>query len=668
MFSDPKIGNQSALLAVAATVVVGIVSLWANPRRNINQRFFLVSLHVSVWLLLLYVAVSSQGSASWLRLTAAVGAAICVPIWLLKEAILHEDESLGHVLVRGRYWILAVGALALLCYTRYFIPPESTSTAPVFGVGYYAFISGIVCLYLILSSEAIIQVRAQSGISRLELQIFLLGGSVSAVAILMLMTLRTLLGNPLLIRLQPLVIIALYTTVVIAITTHRIFDARQLVLFCVRKLTLITLFAAAFYFLTLGLGYLLPVPLAFLVSTGIALGLSGWVGRYLEIMFSPYRRDTSARQAAYAAARRENRPDVLERIFLTILKGWSHSENALILTGAQEKLEGGGLSIDKNTSEMKLLRALGWVTPERLVRERWSPERSRLRDFLAAHHLGAAVIDEGPLLTLVVGVGVDVSRQPVTYPQITQLVELTSIIEGALTRAQLSAKAQRAEQLATVGLLGASFAHEIRNPLVSIKTFAQLLPSHYGDPAFRSKFFKLIGDEVNRIDMLMQQLLDLAAPRAYVSDAVELHAVLRSSLELASGLADDKKVRIITELGAVPDRVLTDPSAAKQVLLNLCFNAINATEEMPRERWVKIATRNIPNAVEMTVTDSGPGIAPEIRSRLFQPFQTTKSSGFGLGLAICSDILAGLGTPISVDPAVEGEGATFRVTFPCPPS
>ncbi len=668
MLSDPKIGGQSALLAIAATVIVGIVSLWANPRRNINQRFFLVSLHVSIWLMLLYVAVSSEGSASWLRLTAAVGAAICVPIWLLKEAILHEDESFRHVLVRGKYWILAVCALAVLCYTRFFIPPESTATVPVFGAGYYAFISGIVCLYLILSSEAIIQVREQTGISRLELQIFLLGGSASAVAILMLMTLRTLLGFPWLIRLQPLVIIALYTTVVIAITTHRIFDARQLVLFCARRLTLIALFATTFYFLTLGLGYLLPVPLAFFVATGIALGLSGWIGRYLEIMFSPYRRDTSARQAAYAAARRENRPEVLERIFLTILKGWSHSDNALILSGSQDRLEGSGLSVDRNTSELKLLRTLGWVTPERLVRERWSPERSKLRDFLSAHKLGAAVIDEGPLLTLVVGVGVDVSRQPVTYPQITQLVELTSIIEGALTRAQLSAKAQRAEQLATVGLLGASFAHEIRNPLVSIKTFAQLLPDHYEEPAFRSKFFRLIGDEVNRIDTLMQQLLDLAAPRSYTSDAVELHAVLRSSLELASGLADDKGVRIITELNATPDKVLTDPSAAKQVLLNLCFNAINATEEMPRARWIKIVTRNVPNAVEMTVTDSGPGIAPEIRTKLFQPFQTTKSSGFGLGLAICSDILAGLGTPISVDPAVDGEGATFRVTFPCPPS
>jgi len=67
----------------------------------------------------------------------------------------------------------------------------------------------------------------------------------------------------------------------------------------------------------------------------------------------------------------------------------------------------------------------------------------------------------------------------------------------------------------------------------------------------------------------------------------------------------------------------------------------------------------------VVVADSGPGIAPEIRPRLFQPFQSTKSSGFGLGLAICSDILAGLDATISVDPSEPGCGATFRIVFPC---
>lgn len=80
---------------------------------------------------------------------------------------------------------------------------------------------------------------------------------------------------------------------------------------------------------------------------------------------------------------------------------------------------------------------------------------------------------------------------------------------------------------------------------------------------------------------------------------------------------------------------------------------------------MKISTHNLMDRIEVVVADSGPGIAPEIRPRLFQPFQSTKSSGFGLGLAICSDILAGLDATISVDPSEPGRGATFRIVFPC---
>jgi signal transduction histidine kinase len=247
-------------------------------------------------------------------------------------------------------------------------------------------------------------------------------------------------------------------------------------------------------------------------------------------------------------------------------------------------------------------------------------------------------------------------------------MELASIMENALERAHFSAKVQHTEQLATVGLLGASLAHEIRNPLVTIKTFVQLLPQHHQDAAFRDKFFRLISDEVGRIDRLTEQLLDLASPRTYVADHVALHPVLRASLDLVAAKASDRHVALQTEFAAAPDRVFTDPSAAKQVMLNLSFNAIQAAESSGGERWVKVSTRNVPAGVEMAVADSGPGVPPEIRPRLFQPFATTKSSGFGLGLAICSDILANLNATISVDPPAAGRGATFRVIFPCQPS
>ena len=112
-----------------------------------------------------------------------------------------------------------------------------------------------------------------------------------------------------------------------------------------------------------------------------------------------------------------------------------------------------------------------------------------------------------------------------------------------------------------------------------------------------------------------------------------------------------------------PDTEITVTSGATEAL----FNAIHAVENREGERWIRIATRNVPEGVEVSVTDNGPGISPEILPRLFQPFQTRKSTGFGLGLAICSDILSGLKATIAADPPHPGQGATFRVHFPCPP-
>jgi len=175
-------------------------------------------------------------------------------------------------------------------------------------------------------------------------------------------------------------------------------------------------------------------------------------------------------------------------------------------------------------------------------------------------------------------------------------------------------------------------------------------------------------DEVDRIDRLTEQLLELASPRTYSAQKVELHAVLRASLELVAPKAADKRVQLLTEFEAAPDLAFTDPSAVRQVVLNLCLNGIQASESRETERWVKVGTRNRNGALEMSVSDSGLGIAPEIRTRMFRPFQSTKSSGFGLGLAICRDILSSLNAGIEVDPPETGHGATFRVTFPCQPS
>ncbi|MFA5265990.1 MAG: ATP-binding protein, partial [Opitutaceae bacterium] len=310
------------------------------------------------------------------------------------------------------------------------------------------------------------------------------------------------------------------------------------------------------------------------------------------------------------------------------------------------------------------LRKLQWASPEKLSRERNHAEIDALERFMHSHQLGAMVISGGKTLRVVLATGVPSSRRPCTYPQVKQLIEFASIIEVSMQRAQFSAMARRSEQLATVGMLGASLAHEIRNPLVTLKTFAQLFPHRHSEPAFRAKFASLLISEVGRIEHLTEQLLDMASPHHYVPQKLSLNEVAETCFDLVSPKANSHSVQLKSDLTAHPDFVLTDPHAARQVLLNLCINAIQAMESKTAERWLLLSTRRVDNGIELAVTDNGPGIRPEISARLFQPFVTSKSSGFGLGLAICGDILGGLGASISADPYVEGRGATFRVVFP----
>jgi len=349
-----------------------------------------------------------------------------------------------------------------------------------------------------------------------------------------------------------------------------------------------------------------------------------------------------------------------------LLKGWSKSETAHVLSPHNGQLRSKKITLPADSSLLVTLGELRWATPERLMRERSGRAEQELQKFMTEHKLGVLVATGGRTLNLVLAVGVPVSRRPFTYPQVAQLFELASIIESAMERAHFSVKAQHAEQLATVGLLGASLAHEIRNPLVTIKTFVQLLPEHYGDPVFRDKFFRLIGEEVSRIDGLAEQLLDLATPRSYDAKPMSLHELMQTSLELVAAKAKDREVKIVKDFQARPDIVSTDATAVKQVLLNLSFNAIQAIDSHGGERWIKVATHNQGSEfIELTLEDSGPGIEAEMLPRLFKPFQSTKSSGFGLGLAICSDILTGLNASIAVDPPIPGRGATFRIKFPC---
>jgi signal transduction histidine kinase len=500
------------------------------------------------------------------------------------------------------------------------------------------------------------------------MQVWVNGGCAMTLAIIVTMAMNAVTKDYIYTRLQPLLVLAFYGGTAYAITTSRIFDAHQILRLCLNKLILgSAVVGVAYAVFILLLRFFSPVS-SLLPTIAIALVCAAILKGWLDRRFEFYPQDTAARQAAYSVAQNETRIENLELAYLDILRGWGQTDQALIITGSGNK-EGGSLDdLSEEDLVARALRQLRWASPERILRERTSADGSLLGGYLEKNRLGALVFSETPMLNVIVGVGVPASRRAFTYPQITQLLELAAIIEGAFERTLMAIKIQHSEQLATVGLLGASLAHEIRNPLVSVKAIVQLLPTRYQEVEFREKFFRLIGDEVTRIDRLTEQLLDLASPRVYKAQLIDLHSIIKSGLDLVVPRATDKHVRLISDFQAAPDRAFTDPAAVTQVLLNLCFNAIQALESRPSDRWVRILTRNTGDGrIELVVSDNGPGLTSEMRKRLFRPFQTTKSSGFGLGLTICRDILAGLKVPIVLDPPVVGQGATFRVIFPCRP-
>jgi signal transduction histidine kinase len=657
-------------LAFAAAVValgMGVLSYWANPARVINRAFLRLSLHVALWLMTLEIALGGgYYGLLFLRLTTAIGCLLPAHLWLIKEQVMYPFTQ--GVLRRGWKWFLAGSVLAAICATNWFVPANSSAWVRVYGLGYYVVIVGILVMFFILWINATIQARALSGSRRIELQVLVLISCSAGFVVIALMTAGAVTKSSGYIHLQPIVILLAYGATAYAMFSSRLFDAAHLVAVTLHQAVLVSTVALTIWLVYLVGQLFMPDVLAYIAAVGLGMVVFLALDHRLRRLFRLWSsREINARKALYEVTREDLRPQALIESYERIIEGWAQTGFVRVLANERGNFESGSLCLRADSKEYVALHSLRWATPERLVRERHQENNSVLGSFMRVNHAGALVLGEGRELHVILMLGVPSSRMPYTYPQIRQLSEFAAIVQAGLEKAQLSVRARHSEQLATVGILGASLAHEIRNPLVTLKTFAQLFPDRYQDAAFRNKFQTLLTSEVARIEHLTEQLLDMSSLHNYKPQSISLNQVAESCLELISAQARSRDVELKSELEASPDLVMSDPHAARQVLLNLCLNGIQAMEAQKTPRWLLLSTRNLDGAVELSVTDNGPGIAPEMRVRLFHPFSTSKSSGFGLGLAICSDILSGLGASISADPSVPGRGATFRVLFPSAP-
>ncbi len=250
-----------------------------------------------------------------------------------------------------------------------------------------------------------------------------------------------------------------------------------------------------------------------------------------------------------------------------------------------------------------------------------------------------------------------------------RIVRLDDITEEALGRAQ----AERTERLAAMGEMAVKIVHQVRNPMGSIELVASLLSRDLADQPEKRKLVDKIRSGIQSMDHIISNLLAFARNTQPTLQNVNIHSILDECLSYNVHLLDGQGISVKTSYEENLPEIKGDSGLLKQVFMNLI---INAAQAMPKGGSLTLAARTkdlrdyetdelIP-FMQAQVADTGSGMTPEVVSRLFNPFFTTKDRGTGLGLALTHNIIKAHDGHIDVDSA-PGEGSSFTVNLPINP-
>jgi signal transduction histidine kinase len=222
-----------------------------------------------------------------------------------------------------------------------------------------------------------------------------------------------------------------------------------------------------------------------------------------------------------------------------------------------------------------------------------------------------------------------------------------------------------AEKLAAAGKIAASVAHEIRNPLTSMKMWLSSLRRSASDNADMQHKFDIVSEEISRLEEIIHSFLEFARPPAPRLSVHNVSSIIDATLELLHQNLEVRRIRLMRADDTTLLPVMADPDQLRQVLINL-FN--NSIEAMPSGGELKVSVECVPlfdgrPAVVVRVSDSGCGMPADVQAHVFEPFFTTKDDGTGLGLSIGARIMALLNGRLVLDSSTN-KGTTFSVWIP----
>ena len=324
-----------------------------------------------------------------------------------------------------------------------------------------------------------------------------------------------------------------------------------------------------------------------------------------------------------------------------------------------------GLITRVNPSCCMILKSAEADLLGRNIREAMLGGMENLAEIILPVAVGGKAVHRGEIVInrFDVDLPLGLNVNPVTSPR-GRVIGAIAIFADLTKEKEMSARIREADRLAAIGELAASIAHEIRNPLASIRGSVELLGGELDLEGYQSQLFELVLKESGRVNTIINDFLAYSrmrpvSLRRFCASEFrdEITLLVRQHISAKGG-------RIAVSCVVEPDtlELVADPGQLTQMTLNLC---LNASEAMAYQGELRIAIRQMDSgkACELVVTDTGPGIDPDIREHLFSPFKTTKEGGTGLGLSVVARIVSAHGGRVLAEDA-PGGGACFRIQWP----
>ena len=699
-----RIFQYAALLNAVEALAVAVIGYWRNRHQTIGWLIGLAMVGLGLWLFAFswyFVPLAEAQALRWAKITLTLGI-LATPVFLQLFCAMVERSG------RMRWWIVACYATGVFFTATLWQGSLIAGLKPTPYMDHYIRYNRSLYPWMTLHISGwqvfgavvlVLGARQAVGYKRTQLTYFMVAWLIAFVAdsLIVIPAEYGLYIVPFGFFILPFNLVLLaYVMSKERLADYNVVIARVFLY----VVTMVVVAGATLLFLG-GMAMVAPgfmnqqqLTFAFMLSMTIGVGLTASLPRLLpraermmqERMFGKrYGYQDTLANVVKELSRLPTIEDVLNTVATTVHTQMQVSRVLIfmqdVLTGNYKLRAESGLGPQDGADALELKEDTGivkWLSgnTDTLVREEMARRvapglRQHLETELDRLKVNVCVpmILDNRLVGLI-GLGEKLSRDMFFVSDLRLLETLATEVALAVKYRRMEDQASRKNRLVELGTIAAGVAHEIRNPLASIKTFAQLMPERMDDPEFKNEFSKLVLKDVDRITKVIESMLAFARPAQVTIGEYPANELVEEAILLVQPRLKSKRIELTREFHG-NTVINVDKHQILQVLVNLLSNAADALHEQGKIRVATgVSQRNLAgdgsgsqNYAVIEVSDNGPGIPSSVRGRLFDPFFTTKKEGTGLGLSISQKIARDHGGAITVS-SVEGKGTSFQVNLP----